>query len=100
MATYTELFALRQDSALLNRVAVACVIAAEKIRTEDPSTPNHPARLVWARAAFANPQARAAEMWMAVLAANKGAAVAVIQAVTDPTLQAKVDEAVDVFLEA
>jgi hypothetical protein len=99
MASYAELFNLRQDSELLNRVAVACVIAAEKIRTEDVSTANHAARLVWARSAFTSPQTQAIRMWMAVLAANKDATVEAIRAVTDTVLQTKVDAAVDVFLE-
>lgn len=100
MATYQELFSLRSNSGLLNRVAVACVIAAETIRTEDPGITNHAARLVWAKATFSNPQVKAAQMWMTVLAANKDATLDQIQVVTDETLQTRVDAAVDVFTEA
>jgi len=48
MATYTELYDLRTDSALRNRVAVACVVAAETVRLESPSVENHANRLAWA----------------------------------------------------
>ena len=39
MATYSELFGLWSNSALRNKVAVACVVAAEAIRTEAENCP-------------------------------------------------------------
>ncbi len=46
MATYTELYELRNNAALRNKVSVACVIASEAIRSESDQTANHANRLV------------------------------------------------------
>jgi len=97
MATYEELFEMRSDSALRNRVAVACAIAADAIRQEDAGEPNHANRLAWARAAMANPESVAQAMLWATLAANADATVATIQSATDAQIQIKVDEAVDLL---
>jgi len=97
MASYAELYSLRSDSALKNRVNVAVIVAAEAIRSEDGATPNHANRLVWAAAVFAAPSAEADRMFMAILAANKDATVAQIQSATDAAIQTKVDATVDLF---
>jgi hypothetical protein len=97
MASYTELFALRTDSPLKNRVIVACVVAAEAIRTELGSVPNHANRLAWSAAVFANPDREGDRMYWAVLAANKSATVGNIQNATDAAIQTAVDAAVDIF---
>jgi len=97
MADYAELFNLRNDSALLNRVAIACVVAAGEIRNEPPSTSNHNNRLVWAREAFESPQMVAGKMWMALLAANKDLTVQQIQEAGDAAIQTRVNEVVDLF---
>src|SRR5690349_5644345 len=97
MATYTELFDLRANSALKNKIAVACVVAAEAIRVEAGATTNHANRLVWAKAVFAAPDREAERMLMAVLAQNKDATVVQITGATDATIQTAVNNAVDVF---
>ena len=97
MASYTELFDLRSNSPLKNKIAVACVVASEAIRTEAPATPNHADRLVWAKSVFADPEKEAQRMLMAVLAQNKDATVAQIEGATDAEIQTAVDAAVDVF---
>jgi len=99
MATYTELRELFSDSTLRNRVEVACVVAAETIRTEAPAVDNHANRLVWARAAFTNPSGIRDAMLKALLAANKDAEVTSIQAVSDAALQTLIDAAVDIFVD-
>ena len=48
MATYTELYDLHNYTDLINKVAVACVVAAEVVHDEDPGTTNHANRLLWA----------------------------------------------------
>jgi len=48
MATLQELFDMRNDSMLRNRVAAAGWNAAKDIFVEDGSTPNHAERLIWA----------------------------------------------------
>lgn len=97
MATYLELFSLRNDSELVNRVAVACAVAAEAIRNESDQTTNHAERMLWAANALINPQLEAERMMWALLAANKDTTLANIQAATDTAIQQRVDAAVDVF---
>jgi hypothetical protein len=97
MATYSELRALFGHDDLRHRAEVAVIVAAETIRNEDGGTPNHANRMVWAKAVFGNPVSAAAEMLMALLAANKDSAVAAITDVSDSALQTLVDAAVDVF---
>lgn len=97
MATYQELYDLGSNSALRNRIAVACLIAAEAIRNEAAGTANHAARLVWAKAVFSGPESVATAMLMAVLAQNAAATVAQITGATDATIQIAVGNAVNVF---
>ena len=97
MATYEELYGLRNDSGLRNRVVVACIISAEGIMSEDGGTPNHANRLIWAAAVFASPTQEAERMYWAVLAANKDATIAQIQSATDAAIQTNVDAHVDLF---
>ena len=97
MAAYNELYSLLSNTALKNRIRVACVIAAETIRTEDVGTANHANRLIWAAAVFANPEAESGRMFMSVIAANKDNTVAQIEGASDAQIQAAVDAAVDLF---
>ena len=99
MATYAELYDLRNDSALKNRVTTACIIAAETIMNEDVGTMNHVNRLLWAKAVFANPSSEAERMFMAILAANSAATVANIQNATDVAIQGNVDDHIDLFAD-
>ena len=99
MATYTELRNLLNDSILRNRVEVACIIAAETIRNEDPAVTNHSNRLIWAKRTFSSPDGVRQEMLNALLAANSTASVEAIQSSTDAQIQTRVDNAVDVFAD-
>ena len=99
MATYSELRQLFGHGDLRNKIEVACIIAAEAIRTEDVATTNHANRILWAKKAFSNPNGIRDEMLMALLAANQEATVAAITGATDAVIQAKVDAAVDVFAD-
>lgn len=97
MATYTELFGLNNNSDLRNKITVACIVAAEKIRVEVDTAPNHANRLTWAIAVFANPAHEAERLTWAVLAQNRTAQVADITGASDATIQTAVDAAVNVF---
>lgn len=97
MATYTELFGLRNNSALRNRVTTAVLISAETVMAELDTVPNHANRLLWAKDVFASPSTEADRMFMAVLAANKDATVAQILGASDAAIQANVDAHVDLF---
>lgn len=99
MATYEELYNLRTDSALKNKVTTACIMAAETVMNELVTVDNHANRLLWAKAVFANPSGEANRMFMAILAANVAADVAVIQAATDVAIQTNVDDHIDLFAD-
>jgi hypothetical protein len=97
MANYAELLLASENDTLRNKVRVACIIAAEAIRTEDAGTANHANRVAWAKTVFANPNSEAERMLWAVLAQNKNAALAEITGATDASVQTAVNAAVDVF---
>ena len=99
MATYTELRSLFGHGDLRNKIEVACIVAAEAIRTEPIETVNHANRILWAKSAFANPGGIRDQMLMALLAANKDADVSTITVATDAVIQTKVDAAVDIFAD-
>lgn len=98
MATYAELRSLFPNSDLLNKVEVACIIAAEAIRNEAPPA-NAAARDAWASKAFSNSGEVARQMLKALLAAEKDTALASILSATDAAIQTRVDAAVDLFAD-
>lgn len=97
MATYTELDLVAEDATFRDRVKVACIVAAESIRTEAPATPNNAARVQWARAVLLAPDREATRMVWAVLAQNRAATLAQITGATDAQIQTAVDGAVNLF---
>lgn len=98
MASYDELLIAESNDALNRKVRVAVFIAAETVRTESDTTPNHTERLVWAKEVFANPKGEAKRMITAVLAQNKDNTLAQIIGALDAQVQIAVDAAVDVFI--
>lgn len=97
MATYAELLTAYADAPLRDKIRVACVVAAETIRTELASVANHTERLKWALRVFADPAAEADRMAWAVLAQNRSATLAQITGASDASVQTAVDAAVNVF---
>lgn len=97
MALYKDLYALRQDSDLLSRIAVACAVAAVNIANEANQPANQAQREKWAVAAISNPAGTAQSMLYVLLAQYNTAQIAVITGADDATLQAAVDGAVDLF---
>jgi|SRR4051812_29139389 hypothetical protein len=97
MATYLQLYSLAdQGGDLYQRIATACVIQANLIRSETPP-PNSAQRLAWARRALADPKSVAQQMLWAALAQNAGSTTAQITGATDATLQTAVANAVDLL---
>jgi hypothetical protein len=94
MATYIELFDLRSNDSLRNKVAVAVAVKADGIIGEASPTA---ARLQWAQDALASPGGQVSMAYNAVLAANKGATVAAITGSSDSAIQTNVDAAIDKF---
>jgi hypothetical protein len=99
MATYLEIWGLTNDPTLAQKVAAACLVAAEAIRQEPSSTPNNANRLKWAKRALADPAGTGAAMLRAVLGANAAATVAQINGSTDATILTAVNNAVNVFAD-
>lgn len=92
MATYAEIYNLRNDSALRNRVAAAALKKAQAFL--DLATPTA-AQVAWSKAALADPGAIADDLLGYVLAANSASSVAQIQSANDATIQTNVNAAAD-----
>jgi hypothetical protein len=97
MATYAELFNLRSDDGLRNRVAVAVIRKAQALLDGAGPTSNE---VTWASKALSAPGAEATRLFDYVLAANSAATVTQIQGATDASIQANVDAAVDALIAA
>lgn len=90
MATYQELYDLRQNSALRNKIAVACVKKAQTLIDSATPTANE---LAWCSSVFENPNAMASKLMSYVLSANSTFTVAQISAAADTAIQTNVDAA-------
>ena len=99
MATYQELLTASENETLRNKVRVACVIAAEVVRTEAGTVTNHANRLIWAKSVYISPDSVTQRMLWAVLAQNAAATLAQITGATDATVQTAVNNAIDVFAQ-
>jgi hypothetical protein len=97
MASYEELYSLWNESGLRNKVIVAVIVAAESIQGEDPVTPNHANRLLWAKTSLESPVPVASAMFRLVIAANKDATKEAILNAIDASIQSAIDSAVDMF---
>lgn len=94
MATYDELYALRTESGLRNKVAVAVAVKAAALLDGSPTA----AQVTWANEAINNPHFKAGSLLNYVLAANKSLTPTQIQEATDSSIQTNVDAAVDVLI--
>ena len=92
MATYLELFDLRTNSSLKNKVVVAVTKKAQALL--DLATPTA-GQVTWANEAIFDPTGKASMLLNYVLAANSGQTVANIEGASDSAIQTNVDAAVD-----
>ncbi len=99
MATYQELFDLRHNQVLLDKVTVAIFVAAETIYDEAGGVTNHANRIIWAREASVKARLMAEVFMGSVLAANKTATVANIIGAADTAIQLDVDAVIDDFAD-
>jgi hypothetical protein len=97
MATYAELLTASENEALRNKIRVALVIAAERVRTDATPPANQAARLVWAREVFLG-GGNVESMMRVVLAQNASAPLASILAASDAAVLTAVEAAIDVFV--
>lgn len=96
MATYAELATLLADSDLEPKIRVAVIIAAYNLITGTPTAADR----AWAAAVLVDPQTEARKALRSVLAANKSASLATIQAATDAAIQTNVDAVVPQLVSA
>lgn len=99
MATYDELLQANADTALVNKVRVAVVVAATNIMLESDTTTNHANRLAWAKTVFADPALAGTRMMWPVLAQNRALTLAQLEGAADADVQMAVDAAVNVFAQ-
>jgi len=95
MATYLELFILKSDSDLQDKVSTAIVKKAQALL--DGATPSA-AEVTWATEALDAPLSKRESALNYVLAANSALTVSAIQSATDVAIQTNVDTAVDVII--
>ena len=97
MATYQELRDLFSDDVLKNRLDIAVTVAAHDLLVAaSPTLPEQQ----WASKTLADPRVEAEKALRFLLAANKAATIATIQAASDATLQSQVDSIVDSLVAA
>lgn len=99
MANYEELFDLRRNQMLLDKITTAIAVAADTIRTEAGGTANHANRVIWSREAAKSPHQMAGVFMTMVLAANKGASPGAISGASDTAIQTNVDAVIDYFAD-
>jgi len=97
MATYLELYTLRGNVDLRQKIAVALTIAADTIRSEVNTVPGHDRRVTWAKDALGSLDTEAERALRMLLAANKGATVAQIKGASDVSIQTNVDAIVTIL---
>lgn len=100
MATYSEIYDLRNDPASLDlrrRVSVAMSIKSQAILDDGASTS---LAKTWATETLQTPEARLDSIFNYVLAANKDATTGQITGATDTQIQSNVDTAIDAITGA
>jgi hypothetical protein len=97
MATLSELQTMLNDPGLRDKVRAAVVVTAKNVNFESDATPNHAARLVWAKQALSDPNGTAEKVVRYVVAANNTLTLNEITGLSDSAIQSHVDAAVNVF---
>ena len=95
MATYAELFDLKSNNSLRNKIAVACTKKAQALLDGATPTVN---QVAWSASTISNPIGQADKIINYVLASNSSASAADIANATDSAIQASVDGAVDALI--
>lgn len=96
MASYAELFDLRSNAPLLNKITAAVAVAAFTVNAETTGT-NLANRKAWAKRALQQTETVAREMLWGILAANQSFTVAQITGATDTAVRDAVLALVDLY---
>jgi len=97
MATYLELYTLRGNPDLKQKIAVALTVSADTISSELASVNGHDRRITWAKGVLDSLDREAEKALRMVLAANRTATVTQIKGVSDTAIQTNVDAIVDIL---
>lgn len=98
MALYKDLPLVLEDGIFINRVRIACLVAANLIQKNPVSDAEaQKARMAWARSAFASPVGVADQVARYVVSEFNMLTVAGIQGADDASLQAAVNTAVGIL---
>jgi len=95
MASYTDLFGLRSNSVLINRIAVAVTIKAQ---VYVDTTPTDADQLTWASRVLTSPRPEAEKLLHYLVAADNTATISQITGASDAAIQTRVDDAVDALV--
>ena len=95
MATYLELFTLRSDSNLQDKITIAVIKKAQSLLDKTTPTANE---VTWAAEAISNPSIKAKSLINYILAVNDGLTVSQIKEASDVSIQTNVDSAVDALI--
>lgn len=87
MASDSELYALRNNSDLLNSLTVAIGLTIGAITVEDPATENHAARAEWATKALVDMDAEARRVIWVFLSLHKDQGVEEIAKIASTAMQ-------------
>ncbi len=95
MATYNEIFDLKNNNDLQHRIQVAVTKKAQTLLDKTTPTTNE---VVWSGNALSGPEGMGQKILFYVLAKNSASSVAAITAASDATIQSNVDAAVDALI--
>jgi hypothetical protein len=96
MVTLIELRDLTNDSVLRNRVESQLFISAYELLSGTPT----PDQINWSASVLANPRIEGQKAFLSVLAANKTATVAQIQAALDTAIETNIDTVIPNLITA
>ena len=97
MATYLELYTLRGNPDLRQKIEVALTIAADTIRSEGAGVNGHPLRIAWAKQVLNGLQGESEKALRMLLAVNRGANTTQIQGASDSAIQSNVDSIINIL---
>lgn len=97
MPLYTELFELKSNDVLRNRVEIAIIIKAQEVLDKNLPGPSDK-EVEWAKEVLRSTSLEANSILLYILARNKNNKIVDILNESDSTLQQYVDKAIDVII--
>lgn len=92
MATLEELYGIRHDSTLLNKIKQALIHKAETVISESGVTTNHANRVILAKRILKDVELEYEPFVRAIIATNKAATIAQITGAADATIESQLGD--------